>query len=100
MICRHVRSLLSDELDGELNEDASEQLRKHLGACEPCADAFRALRRTVRFIQAKGPVDVPADSAERSAERFLAALMSADTDEAELGRVIAEEAQRLTLKGG
>jgi anti-sigma factor RsiW len=100
MICRHVRSLLSDYLDGELNEDASQQMREHLDGCAPCAGRYRALRRTVRFIQAKGRVDVPADSPERTAERFYAALMSPDSLVEDMWRVFAEGAQRLVSSQG
>ena len=100
MICRHVRSLLSDYLDGDLNEDASQQVREHLDACARCADRYRALRRTVRFIQAKGQVDVPVDSPERTAERFYAALMSPDANDDDVVRVFAEETQRLVNSHG
>jgi anti-sigma factor RsiW len=100
MICRHVRSLLSDYLDGELNDDASQQVQAHLDGCEPCAGRYRALRRTVRFIQAKGRVDVPAESPERAAERFYAALMKPDSDDTDMSRVFAEEAQRLVNTEG
>jgi anti-sigma factor RsiW len=93
MICRHVRSLLSDYLDGELNDDAAAQVREHLDGCPRCAERFRALRRTVRFIQAKGPVEVPAHSPERSVERFYASLMSpAEPDD--LWQAFTEQARR------
>jgi anti-sigma factor RsiW len=100
MICRHVRSLLSDYLDSELNDDAARDVQAHLDGCAACTDRYRALRRTVRFIQAKGRVDVPADSAERAAERFYAALMSPDSDDTDMWRVFAEEAQQLAQRQG
>jgi len=75
-VSAHVRSLLSDYLDGELNEDAERQVEGHLMACGSCARAYRALRRTVRFVQANAQVEVPPDSLERGVERFYAELMS------------------------
>jgi anti-sigma factor RsiW len=100
MICRHVRSLLSDYLDGELNDDASQQVQAHLDDCKRCAARYRALRRTVLFIQTKGRVEVPAESAERAAERFYGALMRPDTNDTDVWRVFAEEAERLVNTQG
>jgi anti-sigma factor RsiW len=75
-VSAHVRSLLSDYIDGELNDDAAQQVHEHLASCDACATSYRALRRTVRFVQANALVDVPPDSAERGVERFYRSLMS------------------------
>lgn len=74
----HVRSLLSDYLDGELNEDAALQVQEHLSWCEGCAGSYRALRRTVRFVQSNAQVEVPADSVERGVESFYRRLMGGE----------------------
>ena len=96
----HVRSLLSDYLDGELNEEASQMVEEHLSSCEACASSYRALRRTMRFIQANGRHGIRPQSAERSAERFYRTLMRPGSTEEEVRRVVIEEAQRLGVPLG
>ena len=91
----HVDRLLSDYLDGELNHDAADQVAEHLAGCAVCTRRYRSLRRTVRFIQANGAVEIAPGTPAASTERFNRALMHPAATDADVNRVLWEEAQRL-----
>jgi anti-sigma factor RsiW len=95
----HVERLLSDFLDGELSHEAAQQVEAHLADCPACAHHFRLLRRTVRFIQRKGRVPIAPGSAAGAIARFNQALMQATGSEADVQRVLAEEAWRFLADG-
>jgi hypothetical protein len=54
MNCDEIQELLSDLLDDELATGARAGVEAHLASCERCAASYRALRRTVRFVQKVG----------------------------------------------
>ncbi|MGI8553827.1 MAG: anti-sigma factor family protein [Dehalococcoidia bacterium] len=89
----HVRYLLSDYLDGELNAEATREVELHLAACADCRDRLRALRRTVRFIKAAGRVDLAPGTLGRSIEDFDRVIMnpaSTSEDQRLLMEAVAE----------
>ena len=90
----HVDAFLSEYLDGDLGHDAAAEVAAHVAACDRCADRLRALRRTVRFIQANGPVDLPPDSPARSVERFDRVLMDPDATDADRTRLALDLGRR------
>ena len=61
MNCDAIDELLSDYIDGELAEETSATVRAHIAGCERCAGAYRALRRTVRFVQNVGETTIAGD---------------------------------------
>jgi anti-sigma factor RsiW len=48
LACRDVVELLSDYLDGALDDGSREAVEAHLAACEGCGRALAQLRETVR----------------------------------------------------
>ncbi len=58
MTCGDIEPLLSDLLDGDLSGDARAAVDAHLAACADCAAAYRALRRTVRFVRGNAATQI------------------------------------------
>jgi anti-sigma factor RsiW len=48
LACRDVVEILSDYLDGALDDDTREVVETHLASCEGCDRALAQLRETVR----------------------------------------------------
>jgi anti-sigma factor RsiW len=60
MTCEQIQELLSDLLDDELSAGARAGVEAHLESCGGCAEAYKKLRRTVRFVRANaGPELAP-----------------------------------------
>jgi RNA polymerase sigma factor (sigma-70 family) len=55
--CAHVDELLSDLLTDDLPQGARAGVEAHVALCGACAASYRAMKRTVRFVQAHA--DVP-----------------------------------------
>lgn len=49
LACREVVELLSDYLDGALDDDLRRAVESHLSACEGCDRALAQLRETIRL---------------------------------------------------
>lgn len=60
-----VRELLSDYLDGELEQELAGQLENHLKECEACRFEFRALEKTMAAVARLEPVRAPDDFAAK-----------------------------------
>ena len=54
--CGHVRDLSSDFIDGELDEEERDRIRKHLEWCGLCLAFINTLRATVGLL---GSTDTP-----------------------------------------
>jgi anti-sigma factor RsiW len=52
MTCEQIDELLSDLLDGELPAEQQRAAELHLQSCDACADSYKRLKRTVRFVRA------------------------------------------------
>ncbi|MBI5285910.1 MAG: zf-HC2 domain-containing protein [Chloroflexi bacterium] len=52
MTCEQIDELLSDLLDNELADGVRAGVEAHLASCDTCAESYRALKRTVRFVRA------------------------------------------------
>jgi RNA polymerase sigma factor (sigma-70 family) len=52
LTCGQLDELLSDLLADELPKAARAGVEAHLGSCDTCAASYRAMKRTVRFVQA------------------------------------------------
>lgn len=49
LTCREVVELLSDYLDGALEDDLRRTVERHLAACEGCDRALAQVRETIRL---------------------------------------------------
>ena len=58
MQCDAVRDLFSELIDGELPDGVRARVEEHVAGCDGCARELRALRRTVRFVQANGGTQI------------------------------------------
>jgi anti-sigma factor RsiW len=58
MTCDAAQELFSELIDGELSDDVRARVEAHVAGCEGCARELRALRRTVRFVQANATTEI------------------------------------------
>jgi anti-sigma factor RsiW len=70
-----AQALFSELIDGELPDDVRDAVEAHVGECADCARELRALRRTVYFVRANGPVDIAPGTPGAMYEDFHRALM-------------------------
>lgn len=78
LTCDQIDELLSDLLADELAHTARAGVEAHLATCETCAASYKAMKRTVRFVQAHAnvPLDPGTPGGEYSA--FTRAMMDED----------------------
>jgi anti-sigma factor RsiW len=93
MSCAEIQELLSDLLDGELADGVRVGVEGHLASCEACAEAYKKLRRTVRFVRANSAGNFgPGTNAALYAD-FTRALVD-DGYRAERERILRKEVFR------
>jgi anti-sigma factor RsiW len=89
MRCEELRELLDLHLDGELPEEMSRKLERHLLRCPDCAYEARALEQTRAMLrEAISPEETTPAFRERTTARLLDALSAhlRPAREAEVGR--------------
>ena len=79
MRCRRVRSLLTELIDGALNEDIRRHLEAHLEACNKCKDEFRGLLSVHEAMQAAYKFKASPGFAARVIEKLPAGGITGDT---------------------
>jgi len=57
--------MLSDYLDGELDEQLCAEIERHMAECGNCQMMVDTLRKTVMLYRAYGHEEVPEDAKER-----------------------------------
>lgn len=67
--CNGAEALLVDELDGSIDAAGRRALEEHVARCEDCACARRDLQRAWHALSAAGPVEPPAATRARAADR-------------------------------
>jgi anti-sigma factor RsiW len=75
MQCDAVRDLFSELIDGELPDAVRARVEAHVAGCEACARDLRALRRTVRFVQANGATPIEARTPGAAYSEFTRAIV-------------------------
>jgi len=71
--CRRAEELLSDHLDGTLDEVLDVDLRAHLDACERCRDLRDAMLEVMGVLRSSVDMEPAKDLAERAATAALRA---------------------------
>jgi anti-sigma factor RsiW len=71
--CRRAEELLSDHLDGTLDEVLDGELRAHLEACERCRDLRDAMLEVLDVLRSSVDMEPAKDLAERAATAALRA---------------------------
>lgn len=61
MKCEDAEAIMIDYLDNNLNEELSQEIEKHIGACERCLDEFRECQQVMQIIS-KNEMIKPDDS--------------------------------------
>ena len=56
---------ISDLLDGELDPELAEAVRKHLEACPDCSVVVDTTKRTIELFCGSEPMPLPAEVEER-----------------------------------
>ncbi|MCA1689094.1 MAG: zf-HC2 domain-containing protein [Actinobacteria bacterium] len=64
--CRHVRELMSEYLDGELDSKTAATVRRHARVCPNCRRMLRNLRLTVSALHALAEQPTPTDPSQGS----------------------------------
>ncbi len=59
--CRHVRELMSEYLDGELDSKTAATVRRHARFCTNCRRMLRNLRLTISALRALAEQPTPTD---------------------------------------
>ena len=70
MRCEDTLELMSQSIDGRLDESDEKLLSEHLASCPACAEEFEALKASVALLQAEEPVQAPGDLAARVREEL------------------------------
>lgn len=71
--CKKYLSLLSDYVDGDLNEEMCEHLEEHMAGCEDCTIVVNTLKRTVDLYHTSTPEEnqgLPEDVKSRLYKRL------------------------------
>ncbi len=76
--CAQAEALLSDLIDDQLAADARSGVETHIASCDRCRERLRALRRSVRFVQANSASDLRPRT-PGGAYQTIARAMSDDT---------------------
>ena len=69
--CRQMFAMLSEFLDGELDEISCREIEGHVRQCIPCEACFSTLKRTVELCRETGSVPVPESLSLRLKEIVL-----------------------------
>jgi len=71
--CRRAEELLSDHLDGTLDEVLDAELRGHITACDRCRELRGALQEVLEVLRTRTEMEPSQDLAERAAAAALRA---------------------------
>ena len=80
MTCDQIDELLSDLLDEQLTDGVRAGVEAHLASCSDCAAAYRALRRTVRFVRAHANAQFTPGTPGDDYRNFVRATMDEEYD--------------------
>ena len=78
LTCDQIDELLSDLLADELAHTARAGVEAHLATCETCAASYKAMKRTVRFVQAHANVPLDPGTPGGAYSAFTRAMMDED----------------------
>ena len=63
--CKQYFERISEYLDGELDEQISRKIDRHLQDCPECQDCINSLRRSIQLCKDAGKEEMPADIRDR-----------------------------------
>lgn len=65
MHCKDLLEVLSDFVDGELEESLCSDIEKHLQDCEPCRVVVDTTKRTITLFKDNLPYEIPFEVKDR-----------------------------------
>jgi anti-sigma factor RsiW len=65
VFCRDTLGVLSDYVDGELDEQLCAEIERHMAECGNCRIVVDTLSKTVMLYRTYGHEEVPEDARER-----------------------------------
>ncbi len=74
MNCKNTLLQLSDFLDGDLDPALTEELKKHLAACDDCRVVVDTTRKTIKLYCNTEPIPLPEDVEKRLQQALAAKL--------------------------
>ncbi len=80
LTCDQLDELLSDLLADELPHAARAGVEAHLASCDTCAASYRAMKRTVRFVQAHSNTPLDPGTPGGQYRDFTRAMMDDEYD--------------------
>jgi hypothetical protein len=98
MTCDEIEELLSDLLDDELADGPRAGVEAHLASCDRCADSYKKLRRTVRFVRANSVANVSPGTPGGLYSDFNRSLV--DPDGTARDRILRQNVFRTRDEGG
>ena len=70
LVCRDAVALMSDYLDGNLDERDRERLEGHLAGCPHCTEYLAQLRATIDALGRAEPEDLSDDALEELVDLY------------------------------
>lgn len=65
MHCKDLLDVLSDFVDGELEESLCADIEEHLKGCEPCRVVVDTSKKTITLFKENLPYEIPLDVKNR-----------------------------------
>lgn len=68
--CKEILQLLSDYIDGEMDDETRERMRQHLEDCPPCDEFLDEFRSSIKLVHETRNETMP-DEMKRRLHNFL-----------------------------
>ena len=63
--CKKYFERISEYLDGELEDEISNEIETHLKDCPECRECLESLKKTIQLCKEGGDDEIPSDIRER-----------------------------------
>ena len=70
MDCARIKEMLSEYMDGTLDESSRPRVEDHLSTCKACKEEYEALKAMVHELSSLEPVEAPEDFLRQVHERI------------------------------
>lgn len=65
MHCKDLLKILSDYVDGELDQSLCADVEEHLKGCDPCRVVVDTTKKTIALFRDNLPYEIPLEAKER-----------------------------------
>ena len=63
--CKKHFEIISEYLDGELDDEICHEIKAHLKDCPECQECLDSLKKTIQLCKEAGKEEIPSDIRER-----------------------------------